>query len=290
MRVYCLFFFLYVLPVVVAAPINEWNMEIYLHPDMTADVNITFKYNETVDKSDYFLTIGAYRVKTYINGEEVKCVKFRKPLGLLIICENISAREVTYSFSTTDLITSTNSFSIFRYEVPLINPTELFKVKVFLPFGSVLIDKTKLEGTGLFPFLPIDGESGSDGRNIFITWEYEKPRLGSIFDFSVIYEPSVSMNPVWIIFPAVIVIIVLVFLVLYPRKKATNVLTVLDNNEKKVMEILFKEKEIDQRMLVKELRVSKSKISRIVKSLENRGLVKRSIKGRTKLIKLAKKG
>ena len=73
------------------------------------------------------------------------------------------------------------------------------------------------------------------------------------------------------------------------RHKVKNILPVLTEGERKIMEILLREKgTIDQRTIVKETDFSKAKVTRVINDLEKRGLVDKISRGRKNLIKLKK--
>ena len=55
------------------------------------------------------------------------------------------------------------------------------------------------------------------------------------------------------------------------------------------MEMVLQAKQIDQRDVVRETDFSKAKVSRIIKDLEERGLVSKISKGRKNIIKLSMK-
>jgi len=63
----------------------------------------------------------------------------------------------------------------------------------------------------------------------------------------------------------------------------------LDKDEKKVLEIILREKEIIQRKIVSSTNLSKTKVSRIISRLKERGIIEVEKRGRTNLIKLKKK-
>ena len=92
----------------------------------------------------------------------------------------------------------------------------------------------------------------------------------------------------------VVVILIMIFSVLFFKRRGAvkDVLPVLNEPERKVMEMVLKSKgSIDQRNIVRELDYSKSKISRTIQSLEQRGLIKTTKRGRSNKITLAfKKG
>ncbi len=67
------------------------------------------------------------------------------------------------------------------------------------------------------------------------------------------------------------------------------ILKLVEENDRKVMEVLFREKEIMQSKIVKKTGLSKVKVSRILKELEQKGMIEKLPNGNTNLVKLDKK-
>ena len=82
-----------------------------------------------------------------------------------------------------------------------------------------------------------------------------------------------------------------IFFIYFFRKRfARDIIPILTDNERKIVEILLREKkEVNQRSIVRETDYSKSKVSRILRNLESRGLVERSRKGRTNMVKFKRR-
>ena len=74
------------------------------------------------------------------------------------------------------------------------------------------------------------------------------------------------------------------------KKPAEVIISVLDDYEKRVINIINAAGgEVNQRKVVQETNLSKAKVSRVVKNLQNRGLITVERIGRTNKLKLAKK-
>ncbi|MBI4896125.1 MAG: hypothetical protein HY832_01095 [Candidatus Aenigmarchaeota archaeon] len=61
---------------------------------------------------------------------------------------------------------------------------------------------------------------------------------------------------------------------------------ILTEHERKVLEIVIRDKKVDQRKVVKETDFSKAKVSRIVQDLLLRGVLEKVRKGRTNILTL----
>ena len=60
----------------------------------------------------------------------------------------------------------------------------------------------------------------------------------------------------------------------------------LTDTERKVMEIVMRKGEVDQREIVRETEYSKAKVTRVIQDMESRGMLEKTRKGRRNIIKL----
>ena len=85
---------------------------------------------------------------------------------------------------------------------------------------------------------------------------------------------------------AVGALIILLFQWRITHKQAHDMLKVLPADERMIIEVLLKEKKIEQMYLVAESGLSKVKVSRLLAKLEQRGVIEKKPLGNTNLIKL----
>ncbi|MBI4895459.1 MAG: hypothetical protein HY831_03115 [Candidatus Aenigmarchaeota archaeon] len=296
-----LFTISFLLSVSHATPVlNRWDNVVEINEDETTHWDVTLNYSEAVDKSDYFIFARIFNVRVYSeDGKQIDCDLQYKDVGSLIICENILSRNISivkYSFYSRNQIVGFNEFRMFRHSLSITDNLEYFSIIVKLPLGSTLADKSKLVGTPIAPFEPAYGQEGSDGRKISVKWELKKPRLGEPINISILYENLPFGLELWLVVSLVIVVVFISILTTYYFKKVKvdvkSFLNVLSEGERKVMEIVIREKKVDQRIIVRETDFSKAKVSRIIQSLSSRDLIDAIPKGRTKLItfRTVKKG
>lgn len=95
----------------------------------------------------------------------------------------------------------------------------------------------------------------------------------------VFYTSSFNFNYIYLLFVAIIPIIAYY---LYRRRKLHKILT--DDSMKMLLKILKKEQRINQKDLVKAMRLSDAKISLMITELEREGIVKKIKKGRSNII------
>lgn len=274
------------------ASLQDWNTDISLNDDKTSYWIVSFFYNETQSRHDYFILAGVQSYEVLADNAPAQC-KLQKELGTSIICENINANNITYKLATAPVVVDIlQNFRLFTHRLPATQQAEKYSVTVRLPFGSVLADESALRGAGLHPFEPAYGRQGSDGRRIFIRWELSKPTLGDTINVAVVYEQLGTEQISLFVIIVAGLIAAFFFAVIYFFRRSSSVremLPVLNLNERRIVEMLLREKgQADQRAIVKETDFSKAKVSRIIHDLVDRGLVEKISKGRKNLIRLKK--
>ncbi|MBI4018382.1 MAG: MarR family transcriptional regulator [Candidatus Aenigmarchaeota archaeon] len=274
-----------------AVTLRDWEVEVVLERDSSVWTAV-LRYKENITKSDYFVLGRITDIDVIADELPIKCAVTER-VGTSIVCDNVNARKMTYKFRLLEPPGDFRDFSVFRYRQSVTQLTDRFSMTVKLPLGAGLAEDQDLAGTSLKRFEPEWGQQGSDGRRIFVEWAANDPPLGETYDFSIIYESVFPENG--LPFTPLVGLILMglavgIVILLYMRRSGMReVLPVLTEGERRVVEILLREKkEVDQRSIVRELDYSKSKVSRVVKNLIDRGLVEKIPKGRTNLLKLKK--
>ncbi len=190
-------------------------------------------------------------------------------------------------FATEDFVKPIEDRYYFFASFDLDERIERLYVLVKLPEGMSLMKEH-----GIFP----PGENlVSDGRRIIIFWMKEKYMEAGPLTFKFSFEQPIKMEEkttfpmLWIaVSLGVIAASAVAFVMRYlSRTKKKLVLSVLDEYERKVLEvILFHGGRVHQRKIVKESGISKAKVSRVLRSLSERGIVSLERRGRTNLVKL----
>ncbi len=271
------------------AAILEWDVDISLNDDKTSDWVVTYLHSDNVQQSDIFLLSGITSFNVTADDVPVSCT-LSINLGSSIVCNNFNAKKVVYHVHTIPITTSIKNLEKFSHRFTVTQTTGKVVVSIKLPYGAALVEQSKLQGTGLNSFEPSSGKQGSDGRRIFVEWDLERPQLGETNDYSVVFEYVKPVEySVFIIILAGIIAAFLILLYFFLRKRnVKDFLPVLTDQERKIMEIIIREKQVDQRVIVKETDFSKAKVSRILQDLEKRGLIDKKPKGRTNIITLKK--
>jgi len=260
----------------------------------TADYTLTFLFYEPPKgQFEYPLSFHIDNLKTSANFKNYECTPIDKSWGTLISCDFTKATEdgraISMRFHTKESIKRFDK--VFYFSTKLNIPENISRVviKAVLDKGFVLVEKSD-EPTMLLPYFPKDGQEGSDGRHIFVVWERNDLKPDDNIDVSVSYEkitPDVNQD---FIFPLIGILIVIIAAVMWMKlkgQKANTDMNILVTDEKKIIEILKEHKGMcKQRNLVEETDFSKAKVSRLVKNLEERNIIKTEKTGRTKNIHL----
>jgi uncharacterized membrane protein len=280
---------LFILTPVSAATINSWDTEVLLRNDLSADMKITLNYADKVKQSDYFIAGSVTNVQVFGDNKLINCDITEQEIGTLIICDNIENKVIEYNFNVRGLVRKFRGLAMFQNKFPVLEITDKFSVIIKLPESSVIANEKDLQGTGFKPVEP-EGLKGSDGRHIFVRWYLEKAKLGQTLDITLIYEEVEFDTTVVTIAVIILILIIFIWFVYNKKRSEKEILAVLTEEEKKIMEILMKSKKpVDQKYLVKELDLSKSKVSRLIKDMEKRKVIKKTVHGRSNKIETIKK-
>ena len=131
--------------------------------------------------------------------------------------------------------------------------------------------------------------------NILITWDFSALTVSDSMKLEVLYERVET--PFWaqirlryfVIGGAAFAVVLGFIIVRYLRRSEKLVLSVLDEYERKIVDIISAEGEIKQKKIVEITNMSKAKVSRVIKSLVNRGVVEVEHLGRTNRLRMSKK-
>ncbi len=239
-------------------------------------INLTFP--TSVDKFNYYIIHPVTNLKVFAP-IEIECEVHYERAGTLISCQNFNSSEILISFNCLGLITQYKDSYVFSDRYIISTPADDFKLRVYLPKGYILSEQ-KLKEIEHPPYFPIDGVQKTDGRTIYLEWN-RKPKLGEVYDVSIFYEKALRSDQFAVVVFAIIVVLAMILLFFIFRKKPGIPDYGLRGDEKKILDVLSRENKISQRKICKETGMSKAHVSRIAKSLEERGLIERKRKGRS---------
>jgi hypothetical protein len=220
------------------------------------------------------------------NFEDFSCVLEDKPYGHDAVCDVSSLKRsgsFKIEFDSSKFVEKQDGGYVLKQQIA--TPTDLARLtfKVVLPEGTALAKDS--------PYLPFDASNSTDGRNIFVYWNRENVVAGEVFTAQVSYEKFSADQSVLIAGIFALVALVAVAAIVFRRKFSMRMaLPVLRPDEKIIMEkILANKSGVNQKIIVGESGYSKAKVSKVLKSLEERGVVKLERFGRSNKIFLQSK-
>ncbi len=198
-------------------------------------------------------------------------------------------RSLELRFKTNDFVKRIDSKSLFSLDLSLSQTIDLATSSVKLPEGYALTNTSQIPA-----ILPPADTIVSDGRRIIINWVFSNLTTDQPFKFQTLYEPVKNEFPMLLLISGLLSFATLggTGLFFYRRLKKPKevILSVLDDYEKKIIELItVAGGEVNQRKIVIESNLSKAKVSRVVKRLQERGLLEVTRLGRTNKLKLSQK-
>ena len=196
-------------------------------------------------------------------------------------------RTIDMTFETNDFIRDLDNKFYFDANFGLNKNVDQVFAFVRLPEGMALTSKKPL---------PENATTGSDGRRIIVAWSLADIESSQPLRLEILYE-QIQQSPLFqlrlryfIVFGIAAAGVASFVYLRYFRRPEKLMLSVLDDYERQVMDILVaSEGVVNQKKVVQDTNLSKAKVSRVVKSLVNRGLVEVERMGRTNKLKLVKK-
>jgi len=259
-------------------------------------LTVTFDPNSTIRTFTLPLFYDIQNLKADSNFGNVSCSQQKKPFGSQIDCEvlpTFDKRMLTLEYDSFDLVTKVDNQFLYKQEFHVPLETKQLSFKAMLPEGMFLSS-----GSVFQQYLPATGEKGSDGRRIFVSWRKENLGAGESFDTQISYEASSDNSQMTALLTSglfvlgiSIVILIVGFWFFFKRfkKNIKFVLPVLKGDEKTIMELIIRDKgKTNQKLLVRESNFSKARVSKILKSLQERGIVKLEREGRGNNVYLMK--
>jgi uncharacterized membrane protein len=293
-KLFLLIFILSLVGSVSATTIDSHNVTVDLDSSV---VNLSLDVRDMTSSAFYYTSSFpvAGELEASADGEPLECEREPLPPGTYITCDIDDDEFVLeMSYRTEGLVTKREGVNIFRYTQGIQRPTESYRLKVLLPPGSGLAEGSNVS---LPVISPPSGVSGTNGQRIYVEWE-SSPDLGQL-SFQTIYrensepleENGASGGLFWLI-PAVIVSLIaaVVYFVVVSREEIESAYDELSEDEVDVLEMVRDNgSSMLQKDIVDQSDYSKAKISGVISSLEEKGIVKKSKEGRSNKISISRK-
>ncbi|MBW2970311.1 winged helix-turn-helix transcriptional regulator [Candidatus Woesearchaeota archaeon] len=286
---------LLLLPIVLATNIETAETTLTIEGNkalIEANINLTPK--EDIGNLTLILTQQAHDIEVKIDGNKTNCLVQAEYIRCGAVKNGTHAVNITYE--TYYPIAESGDNTIIRYTDRLPYPAEKQEITLKLPIGYIIPrEKGKDES---FYISPKPKETYSDGQRIILYWEQK----GQEIPISVISRQVVGGG-----FPAGWVLLILgiitasagtTYYILRkrikpqktkPAKKKPAIVPTLIDNEQKVVNFLKENGEVWQKQIQQATGFSKAKVSRIIRNLEERGVITKTIYGNTNKITLKQK-
>ncbi|MBS3052542.1 MAG: hypothetical protein J4428_04200 [Candidatus Aenigmarchaeota archaeon] len=292
-RFIILVFLLFSLPIVLSySPMRNMDVNINMKNQNEAQVNLYFKYDAEEIREIRFPFQYALNNLNVDNGS---CI-VKKDIQQYLLCKPsspflVGETEIKIQFTTRDFIVKERNVSKVFFDIPVLWLTDNVVVVLQLPEGMAISSDVVL------PVSPSDVNIVSDGRKIILKWNFRDMEPENIIPVRVYFESLSGGTIIQKVYsPLIIVILIsIVFLVALVYWKVSKgkpvVLSVLNESERMVVDIIRSQgdQKVDQRLIVGNSGFSKAKVSRVIRSLEERGLIESERTGRKNKIILKKK-
>ena len=285
-----LFLVLFFSPVLAAVPskYTDYSVDIVVREDRRINETIIISFPENMDYFSYYLLHPIPYLKVFGNGKEINCTWEREVDGVQVDCANFSASKISMEFEYAGLIKENDGVFILSDRYIFSTPTDKFSLKVTFPQGYFVSEKeVVIGGQNVTAYYPKDAIQETDGRRISVKWT-RQPRTAEVFSFGVAYEKiSAGGESNWLLI-IILGVILIVLAIIYFRQKPTLKEYGLNEDERKILDVLLKENKVPQKKIVRETGFSKAHVSRIAKRLEERGIIERNKRGRSYEVVLKK--
>lgn len=281
-----------ILPAVAFAQVQYYGVDTTLSSAGRSSVKMTVTFQNVTNSFNFtvFGKIENFNVTSI--ARPISCAVSAAGLSSVTCQMNLTQdkRTIEIYYETNDFVKSSNNRNFFDSDFSINENISKLSVTVRLPEGTALVE-------GNIPnrlSFPDQATTLSDGRRIIVLWSMENLTQTTELRFQVLYEnvaQSLFLSAWPFIVAGAVIIAVAVYIVFrYSKRTEKMVLSVLDEYEKKVVDIINAAGGVvNQKRIVQETNLSKAKVSRVIKSLVDRGVVEIERQGRTNKIKLLKK-
>lgn len=274
------------------AQIQFYGIDVDLDRSGRSFVTLTITFAEIKDKLDFEVIGRVENLKASSEFGTINCTSSGKGVSRISCDINISVgRTVKISFETNDFVKVLENKYYFDGDFTLGQDIDRVSAFAKLPEGMALIEENLSASRVSFPE---NASTSASGRRIIVIWRLEEIKANQPLKLQFLYEQIAEVQPIslryFVILGVVIALVLIVAYIRFFKKPQKLVLSVLDEFERKVMDaIIASGGVINQKKVVEQTNLSKAKVSRVVKSLVERGLIEVESVGRTNKLKLVKK-
>lgn len=278
---------LLLLPITSAQKLESYNTELFLQPSGIVIEKIIFVFTLDHDSENVLFPIGGdvQSIKAYKNNKELKTSLTDEGILIEADIKRNEPTQISLEFESKDLIKQSGKDLIFSLNFSLPELTNNLSVVAHLPEGFTLSD---IES----PISPKPSEISTNGKLITTTWNSKGIKEQSFIivfkrGYTSRFEGYIAIYAVSII---IIILLMILLFIIFTRAKTRNFISgTLSEDERKVIDYIRKEVGITQKKISQLTGFSKSKMSKITRKLEEKGVVKKKPWFKTNKFDLAKK-
>jgi uncharacterized membrane protein len=223
---------------------------------------------------------------------QADCKIVKKVLDTQVVCSmNTSQKtEINIDYVSDDSVRNRDGYFLYADSFKMDDDVKTLSVLVKLPEATGLSEP--IENS----YSPSDALIGSDGRRLVINWINNDLKEGDMFDVSIAFEKTGDIIPSGFPIEYILVVIIVsfsafsLFYQFYLKNRGVKViLPVLKSDEKTIFNTIMKHGSgVNQKVIVRDSGYSKAKVSKVLNSLKERGLVKLERIGRSNKVYIEK--
>lgn len=287
---------LLLLPIVFANTIDTSQTDVLIERDLAHITNTFTLSSQGIANLTLLVTPDAYDFSATIDGNRTPCLLQSEYAR----CGSVAngTHQVQYTYRTAYPFAKVADNTIIRYTDRLPYRAKKQQVTLKLPTGYIVPQEQGKEDD--FYISPKPDAVYSDGQRIIISWEQE----GQELPISAVTRQIGSTVPwFWMLGAALVSAAITAGAILYTRRKPVKqerpkpkkktvkvveqpVVPQLIDNEQRVVEFLKQNGEVWQKQIQQATGFSKAKVSRVVRNLEARGVIRKTPYGNTNKIAL----
>ncbi|MEM5766187.1 MAG: MarR family transcriptional regulator [Candidatus Aenigmatarchaeota archaeon] len=277
----------------VIAQIQYYGIDAVVDEKGETKVKLTITFFQPESEFDLSLIGRVEKLNANSMGLPIDCSLNSGAISVLKCKLNLTEekRTIELNFETGDFVKAIDKNYIFDANFNFGREITNIFVSVKLPEGFSLVGEDVKERLSFPQYVTIL----SDGRHHIITWKLLNVSRDQDLRFRIIYEKIKESDISQTLFYLSILVVISIFASIlvyfrFFRKSEKIILSVLDEFERKVLDaIIDAGGEVNQKKVVQATNLSKAKVSRVVKSLAERGLIEIKRLGRTNRLKIVKK-
>jgi len=272
-----------------SAQIQYYGIDSFVHSEGKVSTKLTIVFFEPEKNFELKIFARIENFNASSNAGPVNC-KLVKGEASLVSCEmNLTKekRTLELSFETSDFVKKIDEKYYLSADLSL--GKEISSLFASFKLDEGLLISKKDDSPQIFP---PNATILSDGRRVIVNWNLQNLEKDKTIKFEIFYETIEKAKfPVLQIALAILFAVAIITSIFYRRMKRARqlIFSVLDEQERKILNMISKAEQINQRKIVEAMNLSKAKVSRIVKKLAERGLIKVERRGRTNILRIVKK-